>query len=158
MKKFFFIFAALFVLVGAAVWLSPTRPADIVGQRQAILLSLYEKKYPLGDGKSAPTASDLRSAAISEYIKSCCADTDQALELLRNNKFHIVNVIDDPKEMAIKSEQWDVEDKGFDKFIYAIRGPSIRRFWRINATYELVLFIRDGRVEYAWGRIDATMP
>ncbi|WP_435640786.1 hypothetical protein [Micavibrio aeruginosavorus] len=158
MKKFFFILSILSVLVGMAVWLSPTSSANIAEARQATLLNLYEKKYPWGDGKTSPTINDLRIKAISEYFKSCCEDEDKAVALLQNNKFHIVSRIDDPREMALKNAQWGVEDKECDKFIYAKRGPSIRRFWHINATYELVLFIKDDRVEHVWGYIDRTMP
>lgn len=101
----------------------------------------------------------------TEYINACCKDPDKAIRLLRDNGFE-VSIVSEPEEVERLNRHydqsrrsWPAEDRlDFDKFVSGERWRSAWRFWDIFARYKVSLFIRDGKIERVWARVDRTMP
>lgn len=128
---------------------------DVTSEKQMIgelsgktLLDFFIERQKQGAG--------IVAEPVSRYIKSCCESRDLAIKLLRDSDFK-VSIISDPKKVKELNKHWKAEPP-YDEFIYGIRGSSFARFWDVFASYQLMLFVKDGKVQRVWAHVDRTLP
>lgn len=95
--------------------------------------------------------------AATQYIEACCSEVDVAIKLLKENGFDVREESESDRVREL-NQHWKTESTPYSKFIFGDRGAGWWRVWRFFTVYEVVLFIRNGKVERVYAEVDTTYP